>query len=143
MSRALFHDTITLYLPVGDDKTTVERRVITGVKTIKEMTTRQGHRAVVYLPLWGRRSLQYRPEAWDGRRDRFTVRIGDYIVCEEASSEIPPPNALTIKTVICRKCGSRRLWHLEIHADQETDMQQDANTNETDTEESTNEKTEP
>ncbi len=126
MSHALFHDTVTLYLPVSDG-TTIERRVITGVKTVFTKTANKGNQAVVYLPLWGRRSLKYLPKAWDGRQDRFTVRIGDRLVCGTEHSTIPPEDALTVKTVIDRRSGSRRLWHLEIQADNQTDKEETTN----------------
>lgn len=115
MSQALFHDTVTLYLPVAEGASE-ERRVIRNVKTILT-ETQEERRAVIYLPLWGRRTLCYLPDAWDGRKDRFTVRAGDRLVCYDEASPLPPDGALTVRTVIRRESGSRRLWHLEIHAD--------------------------
>lgn len=131
MSQALFHDTVTLYLPVGDGMPE-ERRIIRNVKTI--LTDMQDKReAVVYLPLWGRRALRYLPDAWDGRKDRFTVRAGDRLVCGIETAALPPDGALTIRTVIRRESGSRRLWHLEIHAD-DRENRADNQTNEEETE---------
>jgi len=115
MSQALFHDTVTLYLPV-EEGMPKERRVIRNVKTVVT-DTQDERRAVIYLPLWGRRSLRYLPKAWDGRKDRFTVRAGDHLVCYDEASALPPDGALTVRTVIRRESGSCRLWHLEIHAD--------------------------
>lgn len=131
MSQALFHDTVTLYLPVREEMA-VERRVIRNVKTVLT-ETQEEKRAVIYLPLWGRRSLRYLPEAWDGRKDRFTVRAGDHLVCGDEASALPPDGALTVRTVIRRESGSRRLWHLEIHAD-DRKVYVDNQTNEEETE---------
>lgn len=141
MSLALFHDTLTLYLAM-EDNASPERRVIRNVRTVLTQTVDKGVKAQIWLPLWGRCDLAYRPDDWNGRKDRFTVRVGDALVCGKTDSLLPPEGALTVKTVVCRTGGSRRLWHLEIQADQETDIQNEADMNETNTEESTNEGTE-
>ncbi len=116
MSAALFHDSITLYLPDGNGG--YARRVVDRVKMVfTQAAVTEGSKATVYVPLWSRRSLRYLPEAWDGRTDRFTVRPRDLLVCRREENEMPPADALTVRSVICRKSGSRRLWHLEIQAD--------------------------
>ena len=117
MSSLVFHDTITLFLP-KDTESAPDKRIIRRVKSVLTQGAESGKtKATVYLPLWGRRSLRYLPDAWDGSADRFTVRPGDRLVCREEKGDLPPEDALTVQTVICRRCGSRRLWHLEIHAD--------------------------
>jgi hypothetical protein len=116
MSAALFHDTVTLYLYDGNGG--YARRVIQNVKVVFTKADFQAQTvAKVYLPLWGRRSLRYCPDAWDGRADRFTVRPRDVLICREVECETPPSDALTVRSVIHRKSGSHRLWHLEIKAD--------------------------
>ncbi|MBE6621942.1 MAG: hypothetical protein E7630_03210 [Ruminococcaceae bacterium] len=126
MSLALFHDTVTLYLTAGDDAAP-ERRVIRNVRTVLTKTADKGVKAQIWLPLWGRRDLAYRPDDWDGRKDRFTVRVGDALVCCKTDPPLPPEEALTVKTVICRTGGSRRLWHLEIEADDLKDEEETKN----------------
>ncbi|MBQ4064833.1 MAG: hypothetical protein IJD10_01900, partial [Clostridia bacterium] len=117
MSSALFRDAVTFYLPCGPEGT-VHRRLIRNVKTVLTQSAEKGKtKATVYLPLWGRRSLRYLPDAWNGRADRYTVRPLDRLVCRPSEDDTPPEDALTVRTVICRQSGSRRLWHLEIHAD--------------------------
>ena len=116
MSSALFHETVTLYLLDGSGA--YARRVIHRVKTVLTKASETGKtKATVYIPLWGKRSLRYLPDNWNGRGDRFTVRPDDRLVCREEEEDMPPENALTVRTVICRKSGSHRLWHLEVHAD--------------------------
>ncbi len=142
MSSALFHDTVTVYLP--DENGACARRVIRRVKTLFTQTAENGKtKATVYIPLWGRRSLRYLPNAWDGRADRFTVRPLDLLLCREAEEDIPPEDALTVRSVICRKSGSHRLWHLEIHADNYVEETEEPVEEPTEEEEMTNEGTEP
>ena len=128
MSRALFHDTITLYLPV-DDEAIPERRIVSHVKTILSHGQESGCQATVYIPLWRIRSLRYQPEGWEGRSNGFTVRPGDRLVCETADTPTPPEGALTVRTVICRTGGSHRLWHLEVHADNKPEKEESTNDN--------------
>ncbi len=117
MSRAMFHDTITLYLP-SLSGTGYCRRIVSAVKVIETTATvTEGSRATIYIPLWGRRALPYQPKNWNEQHGCFTVRPEDYLVCRQETADTPPDDALTVRSVICRKSGSRRLWHLEIHAD--------------------------
>jgi len=141
MSSALFHDTVTVYLP--HENGTYAKRVIPRVKTLFTVAAENGKtKATVYIPLWGKRSLRYLPEAWDGRPDRFTVRPLDRLLCRGAEEDIPPENALTVRTVICRQSGSRRLWHLEIHADNYEEEIEEPVEEPTEEEEMTNDGTE-
>ncbi len=116
MSIALFRDTVTLYL-LSSDGESPARRVIRSVKTTVAHSQQEGAVATVYLPLWGKRSLVYQdPESWDGKAHSYTLRPGDRLVCRESNGTEIPEEALTVRRVICRRSGSRRLWHLEIYA---------------------------
>lgn len=114
MSNAVFHDTVTLYLPVEGG---YARRVIDTVK-VERVASLDGESATVYLPLHGRRSLTYvSSETFDAtRKNVFTVTPGTLLVPFEAREEAPPSSALTVTSVAVKVEGSRRLHHLKIAA---------------------------
>ncbi len=117
MSNALFDDAVTIYC--RDENETLHRFAIPMVRLSRVGNGETGVcETVIYLPLFGRRSLRYLPpDEWTGRPGTFTVRPGDRTVCRPIRDPAPPENALTVRSVESDLAGSRRLRHLKITAD--------------------------
>lgn len=116
MSLAYFDDVAVIFIKCGDTfiRRTVERVKVDYVKGEKEDT------AVLYIPLYGCRSLHYTDESVfdesDPRSSEFTVRVGDkfdfYNTNRNGSTPIASVGRLTVTAVQINTRGSHRMRHI-------------------------------
>ncbi len=117
MSFYRFNDTVTLYTPIDEDY--YERRVIPAVKVeVADSDEKGNKRATVYIPIYGRRSLKYRPMSEPALYDKssFTVAAGQKVCIGRCLDNIPPKSAFTVRTAEVHLSGSRHVQHAKITA---------------------------
>ena len=73
---------------------------------------------LLYLPLFGKRSLRYVPPeefaAKESREKLFTVALQDRLCYGICTEDAPPGGAFTVSSVTAWNQGSRRIRHLKI-----------------------------
>ena len=113
MSTAPFRDVVTLYHKVG--VTTVSRTIPVVRCLVTNAVPPEKSKAVVYIPLYGKRSIQYLPhEQFVQMPDKsFTVQAGDKFVCR-ARSGSEPNDCFVVSSVTVNNHGSTRLRHIKI-----------------------------
>ena len=116
MSFYRFNDTVTLYTPVDED---YERHVITAAKVQLLDCAEPGKtRVTVYIPLFGRRALKYKPPSKRAGYDAnsFTVKSNQKIYIGESRESYPPQSAYTVQQVETHLSGSHHAQHVKLVA---------------------------
>ena len=117
MSFYRFNDTVTIYTPIDDEY--YERRIVPAVKIqLIDSDETEKTRATVYIPIFGRRSLNYRAPSEDAKYDKssFTVTANQKIYLGRCPDDYPPESSLTVRKAETHLSGSRHVQHIKLIA---------------------------